>query len=83
MQYNGTQQLFNIQGVDVPCFSIMAEVPEMDNDLDGMESKVKKRFLVLFFEDRNMVKMSLASNESEVCKFGHSFLNQHFPHFVQ
>ena len=59
----------------------MAEVPEMDNDLDGVKSEEK--VLGAFFEDRNMVKMSLASNESEVCKFRHSFLNQHFPHFVQ
>ena len=46
-----------VPGVDVPCCSIVAEVTEMDNDLDGVKSEEK--ILGAFIEDRNMVKMSL------------------------
>ena len=51
------QSLEVVPGVDVPCCSIVAEVTEMDNDLDGVKSEEK--ILGAFIEDRNMVKMSL------------------------
>ena len=51
------QSLEVVPGVDVPCCSIVAEVPEMDNDLDGV--KCEEKILGAFIEDRNMVKMSL------------------------